>query len=235
HGHYYTSCLQLGRISTHGQQQCALICCLCGQSANAMDLGDLHGPYYPEGFQPSSKDHCSSPGLKEEPKGHSDSHTSVRSRKRRCCVPPTSLAVRQGAKLKKRRQCSGDGLGSPSAKRARCDGGVGDVDWYSPPVLPLEPCEYWLHEDCGVWSAGVFLVRGRVYGLEEAVRAAQETVCSACDCTGATLGCCFRGCVHKYHYRCALESDCVLIEENFAMKCRKHKNKSSKGKRWECG
>ena len=44
------------------------------------------------------------------------------------------------------------------------------------PVVPLEPCEYWLHEDCCVWSAGVFLVKGKVYGLEEAVKVAQETV-----------------------------------------------------------
>ncbi|KAG5832915.1 hypothetical protein ANANG_G00296260 [Anguilla anguilla] len=97
------------------------------------------------------------------------------------------------------------------------------------PRPALHSGEFWLHEDCGVWSTGVFLVRGRLYGLEEAVRLAQGTVCSTCHAAGATLGCFFKGCPNKYHYRCALLSDCVLNEENFTMKCTKHKNKCLKG------
>lgn len=164
-----TSCLQLGRLSTHSQHQRSLVCCLCGQSANAMDLGDLHGPYYPEGFQPSTKTPASMLGLKED-EDYSDSDSSscnIRGRGRKRAVP---LAARP-------RRWTNGGTSSPIAKRARSDAGSADVeDWYSPPVLPLEPCEYWLHEDCAIWSAGVFLVKGKVYGLEEAVKAAQETV-----------------------------------------------------------
>lgn len=231
-----TSCLQLGRVSMHSQHQRSLVCCLCGQSANAMDLGDLHGPYYPEGYRPSTKTPASTSGLKEED-DYSDSDSSscsIRGRGRKRAVPPTSWALRPGTQLKQKgllenQLGTGDSAGSPAAKRARTDAGSADVeDWYSPPVLPLEPCEYWLHEDCGIWSAGVFLVKGKVYGLEEAVKVAQETMCSACHHPGATLGCFFKGCPNKYHYRCALESDCVLIEENFSMKCKKHKNKTFK-------
>lgn len=228
-----TSCLQLGRASTHGQHQRSLVCCLCGQSANAMDLGDLHGPYYPEGYQPSTKTPASTSGLKEDDYSDSDSSAcSMRGRGRKRAVPPKVRQLRPGTQW-----WTGDSTGSPAAKRARSDAGSADVeDWYSPPVLPLEPCEYWLHEDCGIWSAGVFLVKGKVYGLEEAVKVAQETMCSACRDPGATLGCFFKGCPNKYHYRCALESDCVLIEENFSMKCKKHKNKTFKappGNRWD--
>ncbi|XP_073346085.1 uncharacterized protein [Pagrus major] len=225
-----TSCLQLGRASTHSQHQRSLVCCLCGQSANAMDLGDLHGPYYPEGFQPSTKTPANMLGLKENEDDYSDSDSSscsVRGRGGKRAVPLTARP----------RRWKNGGTGSPAAKRARSDAGSADVeDWYSPPVLPLEPCEYWLHEDCTIWSTGVFLVKGKVYGLEEAVRAAQETMCSACRDPGATLGCFFKNCPNKYHYRCALESDCVLIEENFSMKCKKHKNKTFKappGSRWD--
>ncbi|KAI3365394.1 hypothetical protein L3Q82_010484 [Scortum barcoo] len=228
-----TSCLQIGRASTHSQHQRSLICCLCGQSANAMDLGDLHGPYYPEGYQPSTKTPASMSGLKGDEDDSSDSDSSscnIRGRGRKCAIPLTSRPLRPGAQLKDKgllesRCWTCDSTGSPAAKRARSDPTSADVeDWYSPPVLPLEPCEYWLHEDCGIWSAGVFLVKGKVYGLEEAVKVAQETMCSACHNPGATLGCFFKGCPNKYHYRCALESaDCVLIEENFSMKCKKHK------------
>ncbi|XP_041830350.1 retinoic acid-induced protein 1 isoform X2 [Melanotaenia boesemani] len=238
-----TSCLQLGRASTHSQHQRALVCCLCGQSANAIDLGDLHGPYYPEGYRPSTKTPTSSSGLKEDDYSDSDSSSySMRGRGRKCALPPTAWALRPGAQLKQKglmgtRRWTGNGTSSPAAKRVRSDAGPEDVeDWYSPPVLPLEPCEYWLHEDCGIWSAGVFLVKGKVYGLKEAVKVAQETMCSACHNPGATLGCFFKGCPNKYHYRCALDSDCVLIEENFSMKCKKHKNKTIKappGSRWD--
>lgn len=36
--------------------------------------------------------------------------------------------------------------------------------------------EHWIHEDCSIWTAGIFLVKGKLYGLEEAIRLAQETV-----------------------------------------------------------
>ncbi|XP_034717222.1 transcription factor 20 isoform X1 [Etheostoma cragini] len=242
-----TSCLQLGRASTDSQHQRAFVCCLCGQAANAMDLGDLHGPYYPEGYQPSTKRPAGVLGLKEDEDDYSNSDSSsswsIRGRGRKCANPPVPRALRPGAHLKqkgllKSQRWTADNTGSPAAKRARSDADSVDVeDWYSPPVLPLDPCEYWLHEDCGIWSAGVFLVKGKVYGLEEAVKVAQETMCTACSDPGATLGCFFKVCPNKYHYRCALESaDCVLIEENLSMKCKKHKNKTLKappGNRWD--
>ncbi|XP_060950802.1 transcription factor 20 [Limanda limanda] len=233
-----TSCLQLGRASTQSQHQRSLVCCLCGKAANAMDLGDLHGPYYPDGYQPSTKRPASISQLKEEEDGFSDSDSSScsgRGRRRKRAVPPTQWSFRPGGQRQQKgalesHRWSSNGTGSPAAKRARSDASTAEVeDWYSPPVLPLEPCEYWLHEDCGIWSAGVFLVKGKVYGLEEAVKTAQEMMCSACADPGATLGCFFKGCPNKYHYRCALVSECVLLEENFSMKCKKHKDKTLKG------
>lgn len=208
-----TSCLQLGRASMQGDQQGALVCCLCGQSANAMDLGDLHGPYYSEGYKPSPKKSKEGSEAKEVDSSNSDMSDSESCNGRR-----------KWASIRSKQQWRGADGKSPAAKRARTD----TEDWYSPPTVPLGPCEYWLHEDCGVWSVGVFLVRGKVYGLEEAVRAAQTTKCSSCGDRGASMGCLFKGCANKYHYRCALHSDCVLMEENFSIRCRKHKNKTMK-------
>ncbi|KAL2101654.1 hypothetical protein ACEWY4_003415 [Coilia grayii] len=113
--------------------------------------------------------------------------------------------------------------GNPS-KRARIDwsmererAGTGAL------AVDQDPGERWIHEDCSIWSAGVFLIKGRLYGLEEAIRIAEETVCSCCYKVGATLGCVFKGCCNKYHYTCALQSDCLLSEDNFSMRCPKHK------------
>ncbi|KAM6951487.1 retinoic acid-induced protein 1 [Aplochiton taeniatus] len=245
-----TSCLQLGRLSSHSKYHSSLVCCLCGKSANALDLGDLHGPYYPEGFRPSTKTPASIPGRnnneeeeeKEDEEGFSDSDSScnMKGRGGKSARLPGMWHHSAGPRLNQqgllRKHCrwTGDSepTGSPAAKRARTEAGAEAAgtpqNWYSAPVVPLEPCEYWLHEDCGIWSADVFLVKGKVYGLEEAVKVAQETTCSSCHNAGATLGCFFKGCPNKYHYRCALQSDCVLIEENFTMKCKKHRNKSFK-------
>lgn len=161
-----TSCLQLGRTLVHSQHQRSLVCCLCGQSANAMDLGDLHGPYYPEGYQPAAKRPAGIPKGEEDDSDSDSSSSTIKERGRKRTVKQPSHHLRAGAQ-----PCS------PVAKRAHSDRDPSMIeDWYNPPVLPLEPCEYWLHEDCGIWSAGVYLVKGKVYGLEEAVRVAQETV-----------------------------------------------------------
>ncbi|XP_072523653.1 uncharacterized protein [Salminus brasiliensis] len=226
-------CLQYGRISTEGVQRGALVCCLCGGSANAMDLGDLHGPYYPEGFRPVSKTAANPQELREE--DSSDSDSSHIANGDACGVQSQTSWTRKGHHKVRRAaglgtcqtwSSEGDLSCSPAPKRSRIDS---VTDWYSPPIVPLEASEYWLHEDCGIWSAGVFFVRGKLYGLEKAIKMAKETICSSCLQTGASLGCFFKGCPNKYHYRCAIQSGCVLNEENFSMKCRKHKNKSIKG------
>ncbi|KAK2184301.1 hypothetical protein NP493_272g03000 [Ridgeia piscesae] len=90
------------------------------------------------------------------------------------------------------------------------------------------PQEMWLHEDCAVWASGVYLVGHKLHGLDDAVSAAQQTMCSACKCPGATLGCYSKGCSLKYHYLCALDKECHLDEENFSMLCPRHKDRKVK-------
>ncbi|CAM4705888.1 unnamed protein product [Leuciscus chuanchicus] len=198
--------LQYGRVCADGSRNEVLVCCLCRGSSNANDLGDLHGPYFPEGYKSASK--VIPNPLEEE--DNSDSDPSSRSnwtnsfRESRWNEPCTS----------------------PTAKKPKMDAAT---DWFSPPVVPLDANEHWLHQDCAVWATGVFLVQGKLYGLEKAVRLAKVSVCSTCQKQGATLGCVFKGCLNKYHYMCAVQSGCVLNEDNFSMKCRKHKNKSIKG------
>lgn len=161
-----TPCLQHGRISMEGTRRDALVCCLCGGSANAMDLGDLHGPYYPEGFRPEVRLPANPREPQEDDSSDSDSSSS-QTRKPHHKLRAAALGAYQ------RWSSDGELSCSPAAKRSRMDA---VTDWYAPPIVPLEASEYWLHEDCGIWSAGVFLVRGKLYGLERAVKMAKETV-----------------------------------------------------------
>ncbi len=149
--------LQFGRVCVDVSRRDVLVCCLCGGSANSMDLGDLHGPYYPEGFKSASKAVCN-----PQEEDNSDSDSSVRGKR-----------VAPGRWTKSLWTSDSELSNSPSSKRPRVDGGT---DWFSPPVVPLDANEHWLHEDCAIWSAGVFLVRGKLHGLENAVRLANASV-----------------------------------------------------------
>uniref|UniRef100_T1JPC7 PHD-type domain-containing protein n=1 Tax=Strigamia maritima TaxID=126957 RepID=T1JPC7_STRMM len=97
------------------------------------------------------------------------------------------------------------------------------------PETNRTPREMWVHENCIVWSHGVYLVGNKVYGLEEAVRIASDMICCKCKESGATLGCLNKGCAEQYHYACALEKGCHLDEENFSLVCFKHKRKPRQG------
>lgn len=48
------------------------------------------------------------------------------------------------------------------------------------PQMPMDPEELWVHEGCIVWTSGVYLVNGRLYGLQEALDGARETVSVCC-------------------------------------------------------
>lgn len=141
-----TSCFQLGRLSSESRCHTTLLCCLCGQTANVMGLGDLHGPYYPA--NPSVNCQNSRTGQQDEGNLHG-------------LVNSHSVNSSDGG-------CDGSDC---SANK-----GLLESDNHSLPKVPLRLDECWIHEDCGIWSAGVFLVRGKLYGLEEAARLAQETV-----------------------------------------------------------
>ncbi|KAM7371439.1 hypothetical protein PAMP_008685 [Pampus punctatissimus] len=127
-----TSCFQLGRLSSESRCHATLLCCLCGQVANATGLGDLHGPYCPAGLSVECQQ-------KEEGNLH--------------------------------------GLTNSRTVNSSDDGCEFDCSAVkSLPKVPLHLDECWIHEDCSVWSTGIFLVRGKLYGLEEAARLARETV-----------------------------------------------------------
>ncbi|NXA49377.1 RAI1 protein, partial [Nothocercus julius] len=214
-----------------------LACCLCRHPANYKDLGDLCGPYYPEDCLPKKKARpkekapgeeavpalkvvpdgapCTAPagkapradGATAEAAKQSALRSSPRGMFRRlqscyCCDERTE--GEEAAEKPRRHECSKGESAAPEAP-------AGDTQ------------EHWLHEACAVWTAGVFLVAGKLYGLQEAVKAAADVKCSSCQQAGATVGCCQKGCPHCYHYACAVDTGCLLTEESFSLKCPKHK------------
>lgn len=149
-----TSCFLPGRLRCESSCQTTQVCCLCGQTANAVGLGDLHGPYIPTGLSVEPQNQlldCKAPlqddGRSEEKHLHGVIHNHVvNSSDERC-----------------------------EKESATVKGSLEGDDRHHPEV-PVHLDECWIHEDCGIWTAGVFLVRGKLYGLGEAARLARETV-----------------------------------------------------------
>ncbi|XP_041072835.1 uncharacterized protein LOC121293710 [Carcharodon carcharias] len=228
-----SSCLTLGPTINEASHKSFLVCCLCGQSANAMEQGDLFGPFYPGGYTPLSNQTARSKDTKTEPAGtdvSSPSCNSIRNAVNKTPGQSQESRTREGATTRGQKRRGLDSVEEAAkcsdSKKPKSE--LSLEEWYQPPLVPMDTNEYWMHEDCVTWCAGVFLVRGKLYGLLEAINIARETLCSMCQKTGATLGCYIKGCPLKYHYACAVDSKCFLNEDNFSMKCAKHKDKALK-------
>lgn len=235
-----SSTMHLGPVVSKALSTSCLVCCLCQNPANFKDLGDLCGPYYPEHCLPKKK-----PKLKEKVRLESTCEEASLPLERtlrglECPAapgkPPRPEGLADPAKqgslrtstrgLSRRLQscycCDGRADGGEEAalvdrsRRHECS--------KEPPAEPSrDPQEHWVHEACAVWTGGVYLVAGKLFGLQEAMKVAMDMTCSSCQEAGATIGCCHKGCIHTYHYPCASDAGCIFIEENFSLKCPKHK------------
>uniref|UniRef100_A0A8D0A585 Transcription factor 20 n=1 Tax=Sander lucioperca TaxID=283035 RepID=A0A8D0A585_SANLU len=83
------------------------------------------------------------------------------------------------------------------------------------PQMPMDPEELWVHEGCIVWTSGVYLVNGRLYGLQEALDGARETVTLCGNICSVLI------------FSVPL-TDCSLNEDNFSLRCPKHKVKKER-------
>ncbi|CAL8270662.1 unnamed protein product [Lota lota] len=210
-----TTCYRLGRLGSRSRGRPPQSCCLCGRSANAMGLGDLHGPYYPVHQLTRGE------GLGDLHGPYYPVHQLTRGEGLGDLHGPYYPSDRvHGDGDEEEEEEDGGGAVEDDRSSVKATDSSRVVAQSTPPAE-----EWWVHEDCGVWSTGVFLVRGHLYGLKEASKVTRDVVCCGCHESGAIMGCLQKGCMLNYHYRCAISSGCLLNEENFSMKCSKHKNK----------
>ncbi|XP_006774032.1 PREDICTED: retinoic acid-induced protein 1 [Myotis davidii] len=238
-----SSTMRLGPVVSKALSTSCLVCCLCQNPANFKDLGDLCGPYYPEHCLPKKK-----PKLKEKVRLEGTCEEASLPLERTlkglecAAAAATSKAPRPDGSADPAKQgslrTSARGL-SRRLQSCYCCDGRGDGGEEVAPVAdktrkhecskeaPAEPGgdtqEHWVHEACAVWTGGVYLVAGKLFGLQEAMKVALDMTCSSCHEAGATVGCCHKGCGHTYHYPCASDAGCAFTEDNFSLKCPKHK------------
>ncbi|XP_071519836.1 uncharacterized protein [Panulirus ornatus] len=92
----------------------------------------------------------------------------------------------------------------------------------TPAVARPPGTECWVHEICLLWAPGVHVSNSRLCGLEEAVILAQDSVCSSCSETGATVACLGKGCSLMVHVPCATQLQWTLDQHTFKSLCPKH-------------
>ncbi|KAI5097355.1 retinoic acid-induced protein 1, partial [Silurus meridionalis] len=220
-----------------------LICCLCGKPANYRELGDLCGPYYPENTIPRKtlsltyhEDFRQNRDM-DQAKVEMCSTEQIKDMKREGVEGSFQEGTSEGdcrQVMRERRAQLRSHLGLRTRfKRlqllqGRAGGGVppaGEEGFYSVLQrlqLEAEVNEHWAHESCTVWTSGVILIADKLYGLKEAAQESTLTKCSKCQSEGASIGCSWKNCIHKYHYVCAKETGCIFDEDTFLIKCPKH-------------
>ena len=82
--------------------------------------------------------------------------------------------------------------------------------------------EVWVHEDCIVWTSGIYLIGAKLIGLEESVWGSTRNKCSVCSLNGAMLCCLQRDCKEMAHLCCAKSRSWTLSENNFKTFCQNH-------------
>ncbi|XP_069501827.1 retinoic acid-induced protein 1 [Ambystoma mexicanum] len=240
-----SSAMQLGPLVSKAIPITTLLCCLCRNPSNHRDLGDLCGPYYPEDCLPKKKSRLKERMVKVE--GLDELPLLPPDRTLRTAESGCRAA---GANVK---QHELDGVAADSAKQTlrsstrglfrklqscyccdvRADGEEAEKSRRhqcnkASPSSPLqesgtETQEHWVHEACTIWTRGVYLVGGKLYGLQEASDMAAKVVCPSCQQAGASVSCCHKGCAQTYHFTCANDTGCLLNEDNFSLRCLKHK------------
>lgn len=125
------------------------VCAFCAQHSSYRFLGDLFGPYFKESDIQKVEDIAA----EESKKGD-----SVKEQKLSDCT----LTRRSRESILPERKSSRRGKLQSQSKPSRPN---------TPP-----PEEVWVHEACAMWSPGVYLIGNKIYGLDEAVKDAAETV-----------------------------------------------------------
>lgn len=84
------------------------------------------------------------------------------------------------------------------------------------------------HERCALFTADVYEVEGEFENVERSLVRSKKTTCSreTCGRTHPNVQCAFEKCQNSYHYPCAREEGCVLVEDGYKMFCVQHKAKA---------
>lgn len=166
--------------------------------------GDLFGPYFITNECPEFERRLDDPFDKQ-----------FKSKKITRCLNEAGLLGKSptpASKKSKRKQsdadCSSDSIGG--------DVFLGIVE------TDKKTYEIWAHEDCIVWSPGIYIVGHKIVGLEEAVWTSCNIPCKNCNLKGANIFCLRRACMNTMHLCCARANKWQFDDSTFKAYCPQH-------------
>lgn len=119
-----------------------------------------------------------------------------------------------------------------------CPKGVDEVSFdgkvkfgdFIPVVTEGKKRKLFVHEQCALYSDGVYEIGGKFCNVEKAVARCNKIVCGreACGRTRANVGCAVEKCGQRWHFPCGLVEGGVLVEDGYKFYCAAHKELAPK-------
>eukprot|EP00177_Eucheuma_denticulatum_P001248 GFKZ01002274.1.p1 GENE.GFKZ01002274.1~~GFKZ01002274.1.p1 ORF type:complete len:605 (+),score=108.76 GFKZ01002274.1:262-2076(+) len=143
-------------------------------------------------------------------------------------------------KALKRRERDGGGKGTEEWGRTcyLCPKGVDEFSFegkvkfgeLTPVVTEGKKRKLFVHEQCALYSDGVYEIGGKFCNVERAVARCNKIVCGreACGRTRANVGCAAENCGKRWHHPCGLVEGGVLVEDGYKFYCAEHKDLAPK-------
>uniref|UniRef100_A0A8C7F2P7 Uncharacterized protein n=1 Tax=Oncorhynchus kisutch TaxID=8019 RepID=A0A8C7F2P7_ONCKI len=159
--------------------------------ANYKNLGDLYGPYYPPEYatrlpknQPQIRQSLVTTGMSRNVQNldtisnqQQTEDTQQRPQHRKLTSHPRFKRRQKSSENSPRMVPSNSKASLPFQPPPPTLDSLGPLAQLAQlPQMPMDPEELWVHEACMVWTSGVYLVNGRLYGLQEALDGARDTV-----------------------------------------------------------
>ncbi|XP_065561261.1 transcription factor 20-like [Artemia franciscana] len=81
--------------------------------------------------------------------------------------------------------------------------------------------ETWFHERCLYWAPNIYMLAGKIIGIEVVIRELKNSDCNHCHIEGATIACYHRSCENRSHFPCAV-GKWQLMEDTYRCYCPRH-------------
>lgn len=84
--------------------------------------------------------------------------------------------------------------------------------------------QLWAHERCALFSEDVYEIDGMLENMRGALGRGAVTKCHLTGCgeMNATVKCANPSCDKRYHFACAIQDECVVIEDGYRVFCKNH-------------
>lgn len=185
------------------------VCVFCKLGPHKNKLGDLFGPYI---ISKTSEEfsHCVQ-----------DPASDVFRQKNKNKFTKAALSPPPGPEKSKKKRKLNDSMSKSLTSLTSLDAGTSNDDLFAGmSKVDENNFEVWFHEDCVVWSNGVYIIGTKIIGMEAAIWSCTRYRCAYCEKNGAMLSCLSRECGKSAHFGCARKD--WKLDDEFKTFCALH-------------